>query len=1387
MADNRRDIELRIKANDQSEAGLKGVATNIGKVTTELERQAKAALKAAEANAETYNSTDKALLRAQESAVEARKAYEAYYDALADVAAPTSKQAREFDKLGRAADKADNEVAKLQKTLEKADAGFTASIARYEAAQKQAVERQVSSRGSLRFAGALEEGQAQEAARVEAQRRAAEQSSLKFAAAIEQAQRAQEDAARLSIFRQSGEDALSAVPGLNAYASATGQVSNAVEGLAADLRTLIDPTGAARATLDGLEGEVARLSGVIGNADKPIREYQEAIYDLGAAQSDILRQAGFVDAYKQQKIVVDQATVAYQEARSEVIRYAEAIRTADAPNEELTASLRQAEAALEATGGAVEREAAKLAKLKQPLDAARISTDDLAKAEGRLKAAAEATAGATAKLDKAMAGQNSKTGRFLGLRPYEIQNLGFQLNDVFTQLASGTSITQTFAQQSGQILQIFPGLFAKIVAFAPQLLAVALVAGTALSAIKKVTDEEASVRQFSGALELNVDGIRANASALADSAHTLDIYSGSLKDARAEITAFLQGGLDPALIERYGRSAQNLAKVMKIDVADAAKTMADAFTGGWEEIEKLDEKTNFLTLTEAEHIRQMFEDGKAQEARTEAYRIFEERADEAARKASGPWSQAFRDLGAIWDDFLTIITNTGNFKEIEEKLDGITDAAIRSISWLRRVADASADAKNGINGSLERARHDDKFSLLDLAPDDLVRRAVSVATLGASQGRFGKPGALRQAPVPALKATVEGAKALLAPSETERQQKDLAALKKKYEEQGEALTGLTRAQKIAQSSTRLLRAEEKAAADGAAKNLNNQQIAELKALARKNEQLKIDREIAAQDLADQKKAETAGRKAEAAERRTAAADRAEQAKRDALEGQLVTDLSNMDAKIARQQKTSLDERLSAVDDSYAKIYDRIDKLQAAGGTDVKGEDLKKLRTRVDLNKQLLKQQDTLAYYEDSLAALEDRRDASLKSIMDQQAAGAISSADAFNQALAVTTALNPKMADLAKSAKEFAVGMMGADAIEGIEPSPALLAFVEQMRAAEADARNPAARNSEAAKVGQGQLVERERELNDALAERAQLVSAASQLQEKGAITAEEERRRIKAAYDATDAGIRQQVAASQALFDSMREAGVITETQFKALSSQLDVVNAQLLYTDERLQELKQIAEDSIVNGIVGAFESASGSIAGLIENTKSWGEAVDDLWSTTKGFFASFLSSIAKAIVQTLALAAAQQILNAVSGGGGGGIGNFIASVGRALVRHDGGTIGLGASGRTRSVSLADFAGAPRYHNGRVGVGLGPNEHRAILETGETVLDKNDPDNPVNGGPRRNKPGAQGLAGLALKVVNLFDKEQVAQEMLNTRAGEKAVLNIVTSNPSVLQGSNS
>ena len=78
-------------------------------------------------------------------------------------------------------------------------------------------------------------------------------------------------------------------------------------------------------------------------------------------------------------------------------------------------------------------------------------------------------AGAFLRGEAAAAGTAKGRG-FLGLRPYELTNLSYQINDVVTGLASGQKPLQVLAQQGGQVFQLFQNKLLPIIGrFGPAL------------------------------------------------------------------------------------------------------------------------------------------------------------------------------------------------------------------------------------------------------------------------------------------------------------------------------------------------------------------------------------------------------------------------------------------------------------------------------------------------------------------------------------------------------------------------------------------------------------------------------------------------------------------------------------------------------------------------------------------------------------------------------------------------------------------------------------------------------------------------------------------------------------------------------------------------------
>lgn len=1314
-----RDVNFRIRGTDQSGPAFKGAKKNIDEVTGALKGQAKAAEAAADAAAENYTAVNKALETAQEKAFNARKAFDAFSASLAGNVEPSRKQTREFESLGKAADRADKDVLKLQERLQKAEAGFNTKFSIFESVL-----------GS------------------EAERAKMERASLGLATTLEQAQAAQERLAKLNAFRQIGEDAEISAGRLRTFGAATAGVETATQGIASSLRAIIDPAGASRASLAGLEEEVTRVVAVIGNADKPVRNYQDALIDLGRIQSDLLRQGAAVEAYQQQKVAVEQATAAFHNAQDDVRRYADAIKTAEAPNEALVINLRQAEAALAASGHELDQQQAKLLKLKAPLDAAKISVDNLANAETRLKTAATNTAVASEKLGKAFSGQNNATGRFLGLKPFELQNLSFQINDIFTQIASGTSVMQTFAQQGGQIVQIFPQLltgalkFLPVIALlAPPIIAVAL-------ALKRVYDLRGAAEDFSGALALNSDRLAFNAEALASSAIALGDYGVKLGDAKKALQTFLDAGVDSSRLVEFTKTAQDLSDALGIKLPDAVNKVRDAFTGNFEDVQKLDKELNFLTASEYEHIDALFESGDAEGARTEAFRIFKAEAQDGAEKSRGPWADATRQFGAAWNDFLNILSNSAPITDAVNNLTKLINFAKEATRVLARIAKEGDEARKRLETE-DKARQ----AKLPRTPDKIIGDFVTNKLFGPK-----KPVKPVAAPAPPV----------FAQSDSEAQRKAVDRLAKAYDNAHGGALKLSNEQ-------RLQIAREKALSAAAKEHLNNFNTERVVQIALAAEQQKIDADNA-------KSAEASGRKREAASRKAAAAAKREQneieaaiRKRESLENQIVNAAASLAAKAGRSQSDDLEAQTNAIELDYQRMGKAIDDFAIKYGKNaiINGKSLDIIRQQANAQKELLKQQATMQFYDKNLRQLEGQRADEFQRIADAQDAGKLSSIEAFEAARAQQEILGPQIAKMAQDAINW------AKAISGAEPSPQMKAFIAQQEKVRDDATRKGPK-SDLGAFGVEQLNRANGALNSTLAARNELISATNDLFKAGLIGASEAEARIKEAVDNTTPSIQAQSKEILTLATKLHDAGLLGDQAFSAISAKLKLVAVSARTLETPVTAIRQQLEQMFASGVLNVFDAAAQSFAGLVDGTLSWGDAIRGVWDAFRSFAADFLRQIAMMILQ-------QAIFNALKAAADSSGGGIFSSFAKLVVgsKHTGG-LGGDLSGVRRRVDPTLFLNAPRYHGGTSGIGLSADEQAVIVQKNEEILTSDNPRHIKNWTGGGNVPQA---APQDVKIINTFDPGDFMSKALASRQGQKAILNFMRANPGAVgstRGSN-
>jgi tape measure domain-containing protein len=182
-----------------------------------------------------------------------------------------------------------------------------------------------------------------------------------------------------------------------------------------------------------------------------------------------------------------------------------------------------------------------------------------------------------------------------------------------------------------------------------------------------------------------------------------------------------------------------------------------------------------------------------------------------------------------------------------------------------------------------------------------------------------------------------------------------------------------------------------------------------------------------------------------------------------------------------------------------------------------------------------------------------------------------------------------------------------------------------------------------------------------------------------------------------------------------------------------------------------KEVGEYA-AGGLANAFDSFAQKV---VEGQSAFAAARDAFLQ----FASDFLRMIAQMIIQTV-------ILNALKTAFPGTFG--------VAANHSGGI--AGSSNRSRQVSPMWFANAVQYHNGGI-AGLRPNEVPTILERGEEVLTSSDPRHRFNIGQAADNNNA--APAMTPKIVNAFDTASFLEAALNSKVGERAILNFVRANP--------
>ncbi|RWC04212.1 MAG: hypothetical protein EOQ56_04305 [Mesorhizobium sp.] len=339
-------------------------------------------------------------------------------------------------------------------------------------------------------------------------------------------------------------------------------------------------------------------------------------------------------------------------------------------------------------------------------------------------------AAANTNVDKGFQRTSGSVVRSLGAQKAAAQNLGFQLNDIATQLASGTSPFRVLAQQGGQVVQILQqaggargAISALGGAFGGMLnpigLATIAIGGLLALSYDYFTGTEEESEKADKALSKHADIIKKVADRWGDSLPALKAYSDEL-DRRAAADERI-AGVQAAINHRFEDARRVLPEVRKefsqfIDALLQSGTAASELGLANNEIDEL--RTAFADVEKA----------------TDAYN--------AALKAGGDSTKQFDTLQAALSTLLAN-TSVNATAALRESVLGLRDAYGLAADEAKRLRDQAdgplggntvGDGKTGRTAPLRDLDFARRFAGAGVVPGD-TRPGTSLPKVDASVER----------------------------------------------------------------------------------------------------------------------------------------------------------------------------------------------------------------------------------------------------------------------------------------------------------------------------------------------------------------------------------------------------------------------------------------------------------------------------------------------------------------------------------------------------------------------------------------------------------------------------------------------------------------------------
>lgn len=967
-----------------------------------------------------------------------------------------------------------------------------------------------------------------------------------------------------------------------------------------------------------------------------------------------------------------------------------------------------------------------------------------------------------------------------GLKPWQLTNLGYQVNDVVSGLAMGQRPLQVFAQQAGQLAQIWPGVMVALAKGIPIIAGVTAALSPFIAAALRMREASESLNYFQKQLAVSADGSNYSAKGLADITARITELGIASEDARKLVSGFVKQGIKASEFQQYAEMAKQLDAITGDGIVDSGEKISKALSGTSKTVRELDEELNFLTADQLESIYAMEKSGDKAGALALAQDALASRL-KAAREESTNWTEAMKAMGEAWDSLVTIAQNTGLIdwmakewnqfgKDIEK---GAKDTK-RQIETLRRF--------------INRFKSSDSLTLSDL--DERIaetRRQLENSNAGSIINSFAKA---------ELEQLLAIRREIIASIKDEGLLVDANTVKTEERKKSELDIRATLQQRLAsmKEEVRLAGLTER------------ERYIEKGLLELKNDIMKEGNKTEAEALAILQ-----GKTEEYRKQLGLMYDQQESAKNYT---QITSNSSNVVDKIigiesggkanAKNPNSSATGLGQFIESTWLSMFKKYFPDRAAG---MSREAILALRNNAEISRKMVE-----LYVRENAAILKQAgvatTDAALYlahflgpqgaiSIMTAKVNTPVTELLSSGQINANKSILQGKTAGQVQqwAAKKMGISDPEVQTLQTLDELDQKRLKTEKEYQTEYQKR---------VKQQEFELTLASKTARDAAVAKA-LREEELKAKEAGLQLSKEQRAEIeklaKAEFDQKNANleVNQLMEQRKLLLESFKIAqDTGNADNIASLSEQITQVESKLNTAIQKAIEFWKAIGGPGAQTAILQLQTMQAGIGKTVDNLEtkflpkaaeinerladigsnafsSFAQAIANGENAAEAFFNSLLQGIAEFLIEIGKAIVKQALFNALTGGGGasggtgGGISGFIG--GLFGIGHDGALIGQSAS--TKFVNPAVFAGAQRYHGGGVIGTHGKQEVPFIGLKDEEVLSLDDPRHINN--MRRN--GAGGSA-VNLKNVNVFDPTDVLEHSLSTVEGERVMLNYLTRN---------